>query len=95
MRDFMQAGRPRNSSVPGELIAELHGGELPAVNCQAIECTDDDQQAEARRGGCSSVRARTATTIRPPAVVAIDTWIRMANIETAKRRCESCRTWWR
>jgi hypothetical protein len=46
---YAPQGRAEKLERARELIAELHGGELPAVNCQAIECTDDDQQAEARR----------------------------------------------
>ena len=48
---YAPQGRAEKLERARELIAELHGGELPAVNCQAIECTDDDEQAEERGRG--------------------------------------------
>jgi diadenosine tetraphosphate (Ap4A) HIT family hydrolase len=47
---YAPQGRAENLARARELIAELHGGELPAVNRrETVSITDDEQQSEARR----------------------------------------------
>jgi hypothetical protein len=46
---YAPQGRAVKLEEACRLIAEFHGGELPAVNCKASQSSDDEQQAEARR----------------------------------------------